>query len=192
MNKNLIIRLLLSAIMFTFAVSCMKYDDSDLYSKYNSLDSRVSQLESRCQEINRDIASLKSIVAEGVKASVVKSDIFTGKVSVTIGDTLEEGAKVLVFVVDKGQTVMQRLSFENSIMRYNTGGFNAPSREIIYRRAMELSKGSSYTYDFEDFAAFDAKNRKNKAPSARTKALPHNTHPDIPYGEPEITVNKEF
>lgn len=81
---------------------------------------------------------------------------------------------------------------ENSIMRYNTGGFNAPSREIIYRRAMELSKGSSYTYDFEDFAAFDAKNRKNKAPSARTKALPHNTHPDIPYGEPEITVNKEF
>lgn len=59
-------------------------------------------------------------------------------------------------------------------------------------RAMELSKGPSYTYDFEDFAAFDAKNRKNKVTSARTKALPHNTHPDIPYGEPEITVNKEF
>lgn len=80
---------------------------------------------------------------------------------------------------------------ENSIMRYNTGGFNAPSREIIYRRAMELSKGSSYTYDFEDFAAFDAKNRKNNAPAARLMARTNTMHPDIPYGEPEITAVEE-
>ena len=80
---------------------------------------------------------------------------------------------------------------ENSIMRYNTGGFNAPSREIIYRRAMELSKGSSYTYDFEDFAAFDEKNRKNNAQATRLMARTNTMHPEIPYGEPEITVIKE-
>lgn len=82
-------------------------------------------------------------------------------------------------------------SSENSIMRYNTGGFNAPSREIIYRRAMELSKGSSYTYDFEDFATFDEKNRTNNAPATRLMARTNTTHPEIPYGEPEITVVKE-
>ena len=43
-----------------------------------------------------------------------------------------------------------------SIMYYNTGGFNAYSRELIYKRIMEKSEGSSYVYDFEDFAAFDS------------------------------------
>lgn len=55
-------------------------------------------------------------IAEGVKATVVKTDAFSGKIKVSIGETLEEGAKVLVFVVDKGQTVMRKLSFENSII----------------------------------------------------------------------------
>lgn len=81
-------------------------------------------------------------------------------------------------------------SSENSIMRYNTGGFNAPSREIIYRRAMELSKGSSYTYNFEDFAAFDAKNRKNSAPTFKAMTRAKNASPDYPYGEPEITFSR--
>ena len=38
---------------------------------------------------------------------------------------------------------------ENSIMRHNTGGFNAPSREAIYYRIHKLAYGSSWEYDYE-------------------------------------------
>ncbi len=54
-------------------------------------------------------------------------------------------------------------STENSIMRYNTGGFNAPSREAIYYRIHKLAHGESWNYDYEDFAAYDAVNRKASA-----------------------------
>ena len=52
---------------------------------------------------------------------------------------------------------------ENSIMRYNTGGFNAPSREAIYYRIHKLAYGESWNYDYEDFVAYDAVNRKATA-----------------------------
>ena len=52
---------------------------------------------------------------------------------------------------------------ENSIMRYNTGGFNAPSREAIYYRIHKLAYGDSWEYDYEEFAEWDAKNRKTSA-----------------------------
>lgn len=45
---------------------------------------------------------------------------------------------------------------DNSIMHDSKDIFNASSREIIFRRAMDLSKGPSYTYIFEIFAAFDS------------------------------------
>lgn len=66
-----------------------------------------------------------------------------------------------------------------SIMYYNTGGFNAYSRELIYKRIMEKSEGSSYVYDFEDFAAFDASCDKGlsvmlsrESASAETEFIP--------------------
>ena len=34
--------------------------------------------------------------------------------------------------------------------------FNAPSREAIYKRAMKLAYGDSWTYDYEEFVKFDA------------------------------------
>ena len=49
---------------------------------------------------------------------------------------------------------------ENSIMRYNTGGFNAPSREAIYYRIHKLAYGDSWTYDYETFVEYDAINRE--------------------------------
>ena len=52
---------------------------------------------------------------------------------------------------------------ENSIMRHNTGGFNAPSREAIYYRIHKLAYGESWNYDYEDFVAYDAVNRKASA-----------------------------
>ncbi len=51
---------------------------------------------------------------------------------------------------------------ENSIMRYNTGGFNAPSREAIYYRIHKLAYGADWVYDYEDFVEYDTINR-NKA-----------------------------
>ena len=52
---------------------------------------------------------------------------------------------------------------DNSIMRYNTGGFNAPSREAIYKKIMKFSEGDAWTYDYEAFVAFDAPARSAEA-----------------------------
>lgn len=46
-----------------------------------------------------------------------------------------------------------------SIMRHNAGGFNAPSREAIFKRIMKLSEPSGWKYDFEAFVAYDEINR---------------------------------
>ena len=48
---------------------------------------------------------------------------------------------------------------ENSIMRDNTGGFNAPSREAIYYRIHKLAYGDDWEYDYEKFVEYDAINR---------------------------------
>lgn len=61
----------------------------------------------------------------------------------------------------------------NSIMRDNTGGFNAPSREAIYYRIHKLAYGESWTYDYEQFVTWDAINR-----NVTTKAY-------APWGYPE-------
>lgn len=64
---------------------------------------------------------------------------------------------------------------EYSIMRESINGhyvidqFNAPSREAIYKRAMKLAYGDSWTYDYEKFVKFDVQGHadfvaaKNKA-----------------------------
>lgn len=49
---------------------------------------------------------------------------------------------------------------ENSMMRYNDCGFNAPSREAIYKRVMKLSEGNSWNYDYETFVSFDTPARE--------------------------------
>lgn len=55
----------------------------------------------------------------------------------------------------------------NSIMLDNTGGFNAPSREAIWYRLHKLAYGKNWQYNYEDFVAYDAVNRKKSgsAPS---------------------------
>ena len=55
---------------------------------------------------------------------------------------------------------------ENSIMRHNTGGYNAPSREAIWYRIHKLAYGESWQYDYEEFVAYDAVNRKTSAGAA--------------------------
>ena len=56
----------------------------------------------------------------------------------------------------------------NSIMRYNTGGFNAPSREAIYYRIHKLAYGADWEYDYEEFVEWDAKNR-----ATTTRGVPY-------------------
>ena len=58
---------------------------------------------------------------------------------------------------------------ESSIMRYNTGGFNAPSREAIYYRIHKLAYGADWEYDYEKFVEWDAINRKTET---QTKSMP--------------------
>ncbi|MCQ2051580.1 MAG: M64 family metallo-endopeptidase [Bacteroidaceae bacterium] len=53
-----------------------------------------------------------------------------------------------------------------SIMRYNTGGFNAPSREAIWYRIHKLAYGESWQYNYEDFVEYDAINRTPAAQAA--------------------------
>lgn len=58
---------------------------------------------------------------------------------------------------------------EDSIMRYNTGGFNAPSREAIYYRIHKLAYGDSWEYDYEEFVKYDAVNRSSSSAPQKTR-----------------------
>ena len=54
-----------------------------------------------------------------------------------------------------------------SIMRYNTGGFNAPSRYAIWYRINKLAYGDSWNGTYEDFVEYDAVNRTPAAVARR-------------------------
>ncbi len=79
---------------------------------------------------------------------------------------------------------------ENSIMRYNTGGFNAPSREAIWYRLHKLAYGESWQYDYEEFVAYDAVNRKTEA----SAASPRRYAPERPFTPtaPPVVVEKSW
>ena len=60
---------------------------------------------------------------------------------------------------------------EKSVMNKDYTWFNAPSREAIYKRVMQLSEGEGWNYDYEKFVEFDAKNRDlNKHARARSQS----------------------
>ena len=70
----------------------------------------------------------------------------------------------------------------NSIMRDNTGGFNAPSREAIYYRIHKLAYGNSWRYSYEEFVAWDSRNRRLSAPASAQSDLPKSfvpLHPPV-------------
>lgn len=57
---------------------------------------------------------------------------------------------------------------DDSMMRHNQNGFNAPSREAIYKRVMSAAYGSNWMYDYDEFTAFDQIHLPQ--PAATTKA----------------------
>ncbi|MBR5465565.1 MAG: redoxin domain-containing protein [Alistipes sp.] len=70
---------------------------------------------------------------------------------------------------------------EYSIMRYNTGGFNAPSREAIYYRIHKLAYGADWQYDYEQFVEWDARNRKGRNDPAVTRGgVPYKMYEPTP------------
>ena len=66
---------------------------------------------------------------------------------------------------------------ENSIMRYNTGVFNAPSREAIYYRIHKLAYGDDWKYDYEKFVEYDAINRGKTTQDYAAHNVLHNRTP---------------
>lgn len=68
---------------------------------------------------------------------------------------------------------------ENSIMRYNEGCFNAPSREAIYIRINKLAYGADWQYDYEDFVTYDAVNRRTQ-PTAAPSYVRRRLEPTAP------------
>jgi len=84
-----------------------------------------------------------------------------------------------------------------SIMRFNVGYFNAPSREAIYKRIMQLSEGNAWTYDYETFVSFDELGRNQerefneKYYGIATKASPSDWEKDfVPLAPPVIVKEK--
>jgi len=75
---------------------------------------------------------------------------------------------------------------DDSIMRYNQGAFNAPSREAIWYRIHKLAYGDNWAYDYEDFVAYDVKNRKTGAESASVQAKSYVERPDEPTHPPVV------
>ena len=80
---------------------------------------------------------------------------------------------------------------ENSIMRYNTGGFNAPSREAIYYRIHKLAYGEAWEYDYEDFVEYDAVNRTPAASAARRQRTNYVERTYAPTAPP-VVVNRSW
>lgn len=77
---------------------------------------------------------------------------------------------------------------EDSIMRSNTGGFNAPSREAIWYRMHKLAYGPEWEYDYEEFVMYDAVNRSSAAAAvSRRKAANYVEKAYVPTAPPVVT-----
>lgn len=59
-------------------------------------------------------------------------------------------------------------SSQQSLMFYTEGGFNAVSRESIYRRIHALAYGESWSFDAEEFAAWDSRAGHSAAKRSRS------------------------
>ena len=70
-------------------------------------------------------------------------------------------------------------------MRYNTGGFNAPSRYAIWYRINKLAYGEGWTGTYEDFVEYDSVNR-TPAAVARRKAKNYVEKPLPPLAPPVV------
>lgn len=76
-----------------------------------------------------------------------------------------------------------------SMMRHNTGGFNAPSREAIWYRIHKLAFGDSWHYNYEDFVAYDLKNIP-KAPRNNKVTGNNKVYINLPPLAPPVVIEE--
>lgn len=81
---------------------------------------------------------------------------------------------------------------EESIMRYNTGRFNAPSRYAIWYRINKLAYGDSWNGTYEDFVEYDAINRTPSAVSRRTQSRRNYVEKPLPQLAPPVVVGHSW
>ena len=79
-----------------------------------------------------------------------------------------------------------------SIMRYNTGGFNAPSRYAIWYRIGKLAYGESWEGSYEDFVTYDAVNRSQAASAQRKRQLRRAVEQPMPQLPPPVVVGHSW
>ena len=79
-----------------------------------------------------------------------------------------------------------------SIMRYNTGGFNAPSRYAIWYRIGKLAYGESWVGNYEDFVAYDAVNRTPAAVQRRNAQRRNCVEKSLPQLPPPVVVGRSW
>ena len=77
---------------------------------------------------------------------------------------------------------------EQSIMRHNTGGFNAPSREAIYYRIHKLAYGDSWQYDREAFVQYDLAKNVGANAMARSSADRSHVFDNLPPLAPPVVI----
>lgn len=76
-----------------------------------------------------------------------------------------------------------------SIMRYNTGGFNAPSRQAIYQRIHKLAYGDEWVYDHEKFVTWDMRSYNPEAVDRRKLQLQRLSEIDYRPLAPPVIIN---
>ena len=81
---------------------------------------------------------------------------------------------------------------ENSIMRNNTVGFNAPSREAIWYRIHKLAYGENWQYNYEDFVAYDAINRTPAEMQRRQAQIRRHAAKSLPMLAPPVVVKHSW
>ncbi len=131
-----------------------------------------------------DVAELKSYQKDGWYMNV---DFTDNPDEIVWGHFLKDRRYDGLVGIYEGAFMFEKGAYRptyNSIMRYNTGGFNAPSRQAIYKKIMELS-GEEYSY--EKFLDYDAINR---TPAAQARCRAQSTRVDeadfVPFAPPVL------
>lgn len=140
---------LLAAIM-TIAVGCEKFDDSAIWDKLNSFESRLAALEQLCSQINTNISSLQSVVT-----ALQNNDYVTN-----IAPISEDG-KIIGYTIT--------FSKSDSITIYNgkdgTNGIDGATPKIGVKKAND----NIYYWTLNGEWLFDDDGNKIKAEGATNK-----------------------
>ena len=80
---------------------------------------------------------------------------------------------------------------DDSIMRNNVGGYNAPSRYAIWYRIHKLAYGDQWQGSYEAFVAYDAINRSALS-GVSPRSVVHNPSADLPPLAPPVIIEHSW